>query len=485
MLEELKETLENEGCQLYGRSLRQHEGRAFILAKDPRGEKFLYIRGETLPEGFDCQEAYGGWRCPLSPGNAFALQRIFPWLRPRPLRVNRLSFGFGDRLGLATPGHVRALTSLGRAVFPVLAQQSIRELDRTGRTPEEVLASAVWGAFQEGYTAGFGADADHLKTLDDLKRMIPLGFTLYTCDPSDHVNDRASAMPPAELERAFKALPEQEKVRRRYLDKEFELRDPESGEVLRIKLDKERLARAAVKYLPAIQWAIQMYRTLKEELGEFNFELSVDETETPTTPEEHFFIVSELREAGVRLDGLAPRFVGEFQKAIDYLGDLSAFEEQLRAHAALARALGPYKLSVHSGSDKFRIYPLLRKHLGELLHIKTAGTSYLEALRTLALEEPGLFREIYGFALTRYDEDRKTYHVKERLQLPEIEAIPDERLAELLQQDDVRQLLHVTYGSVLMRYRERLISALEEREERYYELLEEHFRRHLEPLREV
>ena len=138
-----------------------------------------------------------------------------------------------------------------------------------------------------------------------------------------------------------------------------------------------------------------------------------------------------------------------------------------------------------SGSDKFRIYPLLRKHLGELLHIKTAGTSYLEALRTLALEEPGLFREIYGFALTRYDEDRKTYHVKERLQLPEIEAIPDERLAELLQQDDARQLLHVTYGSVLMRYRERLISALEEREERYYELLEEHFRRHLEPLRGV
>jgi len=489
MLEELKEAL--AGCRLYERSLRQHEGRAFILARDPQGERFLYIHGEALPGGFDCQEAFEGWRCPLSPGNAFALQRLFPWLQPRPLRVNRLSFGFGDRLGLATPGHIRALSGLGFTftIFPVFAQQSIRELARTERTPEEVMADAIWGAFQEGYTSGFGADADHLKTLDDLERAVPVGFTLYTCDPSDHVNDRASTMTPAELERAFAALPEREReqLRRRYLDREFELRDPESGEALRIRLDEERLARAAVKYLPAIQHAVRMYQALKEGLKgkEFNFELSVDETETPTTPEEHFFIASELREAGVRLSGLAPRFVGQFQKAIDYIGDLGAFEEQLRTHAALARALGPYKISVHSGSDKLRIYPLLKRYLGELLHIKTAGTSYLEALRTLALEEPELFREIWSFALTRYDEDKRTYHVKERLQLPDIEAIPDGQLAELFQQDDVRQLLHITYGSVLARYRERLLSALKEHEERYWELLKEHFRRHLEPLREV
>jgi len=479
-----------DGYRIYKRSIQEKGGEIFALVKSPAGEKLLYVMGERpVPEGMRCKEGLGeGLLCLLTPQNAFALQKIFDWLKPRTIGVNRPSFGFGDRLGLATPGHVRAIR--GRAIIPVFAQQSIREMERTGRTPEEVMADAIWGVFQEGYTGGFGADADHLKTIADIERTVPVGFTLYTCDPSDYVNDRATLMDATELEREFVNIPGHEELRQRYLGQTFELCDLKTEKILTIELSEEELGRAAVKYGKAVQWAITIYQALKDRLREFDFELSVDETETPTTPVEHLFIVNELKRAGVKLTGLAPRFVGEFQKGVDYIGDLNALKRQLQAHATIARSLGPYKISVHSGSDKFRIYPLIHRHLDNLFHIKTAGTSYLVAVYLLALEEPELFREIYRFALSRYDEDRETYHVTRHPILPDVTAIPDDGLPKLLEQDDVRQLLHVSFGSVLTwrdreggwLFRQRLLKALEEYEEHYYELLERHFRRHLDLL---
>ncbi|HID09420.1 TPA: hypothetical protein EYP13_04270, partial [Candidatus Micrarchaeota archaeon] len=121
---------------------------------------------------------------PLTPENATALMKLFSELKPRRLPQGP-SFGFGDRIGLATPGHVRALR--GARAFPVLAQQSVRENSRTGRSFAEVLADAVFGAFQEGYTDGFAADADHLKSIDDALEAAELGYTFFTCDPSDHI----------------------------------------------------------------------------------------------------------------------------------------------------------------------------------------------------------------------------------------------------------------------------------------------------------
>ena len=112
---------------------------------------------------------------------------------------------------------------------------------------------------------------------------------------------------------------------------------------------------------------------------------------------------------------LAPRFVGRFEKGVDYIGDLGELEKDVAAHAALARHFGPYKLSLHSGSDKFSVYPIAARLAKGLVHLKTAGTSYLEALRTAAAVDPAFFRAIYAFARERYDTDKASYHVSAEL----------------------------------------------------------------------
>jgi hypothetical protein len=169
---------------------------------------------------------------------------------------------------------------------------------------------------------------------------------------------------------------------------------------------------------------------------------------------------------------------------VDYIGDVARFEEDFAVHAAIARRFGPYKLSLHSGSDKFSIYPAAVRQTGGLVHLKTAGTSYLEALRTVAALDTDLFREIYAFALERYEEDRASYHVSaslERAVAPE--SVADGDLYALLDRFDEREILHVTFGSVLTRedLRDRLVGTLVDHPEDYARNLEKHFVRHLEP----
>src|SRR5207247_213601 len=132
-----------------------------------------------------------------------ALRQALPFLRPRPTGDGP-SFGFGDRTGLATPGHLHALE--GSGFFPNLAQQSIREMGRTQRTPQEVLDAAVFGALQAGYLEGFGADADHLKTLDDVDRCAEAGFVMFTLDAIEKVQDKAPRMKDAELDAAYRKV---------------------------------------------------------------------------------------------------------------------------------------------------------------------------------------------------------------------------------------------------------------------------------------
>ncbi|MDO9130196.1 MAG: tagaturonate epimerase family protein, partial [Anaerolineales bacterium] len=185
---------------------------------------------------------------------------------------------------------------------------------------------------------------------------------------------------------------------------------------------------------------------------------------------------------------LAPRYVGRFEKGVDYIGDLAAFEADFAGHAAIARQFGPYKLSLHSGSDKFSIYPIATHLAHGLVHLKTAGTSYLEALRTIAALDSDLFREIYAFARECYEHDRASYHVSAELKhAPLPVSVTD--WPGLLEQLDAREILHVTFGSVLTekaadgqkRFYERLISALRANPESYAANLERHFIRHLQP----
>jgi hypothetical protein len=166
---------------------------------------------------------------------------------------------------------------------------------------------------------------------------------------------------------------------------------------------------------------------------------------------------------------------------------LSGFEEDIEVHAAIASTLspdGPYKLSLHSGSDKFSIYPAFVRQTRGFAHLKTAGTSYLEALRTVATLDPGLFREVYAFARRCYEEDRASYHVSAEIgRSPLPGDLGEADLPALLEQFDAREILHVTFESVLKeaRFRDRLFGLLQEHPEHYAAGLERHFLRHLKP----
>lgn len=429
---------------------------------------------------------------PRSHRNAEAIRKHIPFLRPECVGL-ATSFGFGDRLGLATPGHVHAVKHSG--LKPIFAQQSIREMTRTGRSPEDVIDDATWGVLQTGYRDGFGSDADHLKTTEDIDRCVAAGFTLFTIDPGAHVDDEADAASADQLAEKFAALPwdalesTSADCRSAYGSRAFD-----AGDGLTLEFDDEALMRAAAKYGAAIAHTAALYRHLAAAKGDepFELEMSVDETATPTTPLEHYFVASELQRLGVEWVSLAPRFVGDFEKGVDFIGDLDAFEQSFAQHAAIARSLGPYKLSIHSGSDKFGIYPIAARLAGDLIHVKTAGTSYLEALRAMAQIDPELFREILDFACEHYEADRATYHVSAELaNVPRTAHHKDHELPQFLDQFDAREVLHVTYGSVLnartgkgaWRFRERFLEGLRTHEHVYEHVLVRHLGRHVAPFK--
>jgi hypothetical protein len=428
---------------------------------------------------------------PVTGTNAAALRTYLPWLRPGLVGLGT-SAGFGDRLGLATPGHVRALRETGGTITPIFAQQSIREMTRTGRSPQGVIDDATWGVFESGWTGGQGADADHLKVAADIDACAAAGFSFFTIDPGAHVDEHADRATPGELRASYEGLPwaqledDAASLRARLSGRTFDI------EGHRVDIDEGTLLKAAVKYGRAVAHVTGMSRHLSAVMRgrPFDLEVSVDETDTPTSHAEHVYIASELRRLGVRWVSLAPRFVGRFEKGVDYIGDLAAFDADIRVHAAVARRFGPYKISLHSGSDKFSIYESAARHTRGAVHLKTAGTSYLEALRAVAQVSPDLFRAIYLFARERYDDDRASYHVSASVaRAPQPGDVADADLGAMLDHFDVRQILHVTFGSVLtarggdggLVYANSLRSILQAHPDVYAECLARHFGRHLRP----
>jgi hypothetical protein len=439
-------------------------------------QKYLCIQGDFT--GFQGELLAGIYCCPLTPENAAALRKRLPWLKPQPLRL-ATSFGFGDRLGLATPGHVAAVK--GADIAPVFAQQSVRENTRTGRTPQIVLDDAMWALFEADWRTPWGADADHVKEISDLPPFIEAGYSFYTIDPNEYVDNDAHTDPVETLKVKVNALPWDELSIS--LEGLFRLygADPIQLDGITLEFPEETLLRAAAKYGRAIAHVKSVSNYLVKNVGQFDLEASVDETDTPTSAEEHYFIASELRRLGVPLNSLAPRFIGSFEKGVDYIGDIEEFDRELKKHAAVMHAVGGYKLSIHTGSDKFSIYPSIAERARNLVHVKTAGTSYLEALRVIATVDRPFFREILDFARIRYETDRATYHVSGVLDrvLPSASLSDDELLA-LFEQFDARQVLHVTFGSVLDVYGERLMETLKANLGHYEQFLKIHFDRHLE-----
>jgi len=450
-----------EFTKVYEKSVHALEGAKVYLA-ELNGKDVLVCEGKPYFGGEEGVNAFV-----LTHEIVCRMRELFPFTAPVPVLNKDRSVGVGDRLGIAAPGHIRVFEKYD--AMPVFAQQSIRELNLTGRTYEDVLDAASVYVFRENFTYGFGADGDHLKKPEDIEYALSLGFTMITLDLSDHIHADASGS----YSQDVSAL---------YAGKTFKVEDTE------ITFTEDELKRVTGIYGDALDFAVKMYdQFLKDGKYKAEFEISIDETGTPTKPAEHYFVASELKRRGVVFMTIAPRFIGEFQKGIDYIGNVNEFDDEMKVHAAIARAFG-HKVSVHSGSDKFSVFPSVGERTAQRYHVKTAGTNWLEAMRIVAACDPKLYREIHAFALTAFDEATKYYHVTTDLtKVPALDTLCDCELASLFENNDARQLIHITYGLILSEkdengrfvYRDRLYAFWRAHEEEYAAALEKHIGRHL------
>lgn len=241
-----------------------------------------------------------------------------------------------------------------------------------------------------------------------------------------------------------------------------------------LPIDRETVTSIAANILLAVQQAGRIYRHIEAARGKGTFvtEVSMDETDRPQTPIEILFILAAIADEGIPAQTIAPKFTGRFNKGVDYVGDLAQFEREFTADLAVIRFAverfglpGNLKLSVHSGSDKFSLYPIIGRAIREAdtgLHLKTAGTTWLEELAGLAEagdEGLDIVRDTYRQAYGRYNELCAPYAsvidiAREKLPPPATFASWDSRrvMATLQHIPDcpdydpnVRQLLHVGY----------------------------------------
>ncbi len=343
------------------------------------------------------------------------------------LTLERFSFGVGDRFAHQAGAQLRAFQSLskrGVQVAPVW-NKSNREHTFIGSEPRSVFDAAQAAVKSLGWSGGWHVDADHIR-LETVDRFLPCS-DFFTIDVADSIGKP----PAAEAVSAFvKRHPELiGSVSIPGIAKPFQIGEAE-------------VARVAGKYLLAVQEAGKIYRHIAAKKGgedKFIAEVSMDETDSPQTPPELLIILAALVDEGVKAQTIAPKFTGRFNKGVDYVGDLAQFEKEFNDDlAVIAHSVGRYglpanlKLSVHSGSDKFSLYPIIRRALqrtGAGLHLKTAGTTWLEEL--IGLAEAGgdglaLAKEIYTYALDHVDELCAPYASVidiDRARLPSVAAV--------------------------------------------------------------
>jgi hypothetical protein len=477
-----------EDYRIYPRSIIKKGKSFYFLAKIDQKKKLVILNKSKNFELFQGKvEELAGFKAkiaPLNHYNAEILRDIFSFTAPSAIGNQSSSIGLGDRLGIATPGHIQAIKE--SVVMPVFAQQSVRELNLTERSFKSVLDDVSWAVFQEGYQDGFAADADHLKEKVDIKNALDLGYTMLTLDCTNYINDNLDQMAMSDIENAYAEVPDylRKGLENEYLNKTFVL---SSG--YQLEYNRDNFKEIVLIYYKMLDFVKEIQHLIKSSARNIDLEISIDETSTPTTPEAHFFVANELNRNNIEVNSLAPRFVGEFQKGIDYIGDLEQFEKEFKVHSNIADRFG-YKLSIHSGSDKFSVFPIIGRHTQGRVHIKTAGTNWLEAIRVVAENDPSLYRDIHAYALEKFEEAKEFYHVTTDLsKLPELARLSDHELGELLEINEVRQLLHITYGFILLdkkdgRYifRNRLYKFWDEYDKEYRRALENHIGKHLNKL---
>lgn len=370
-----------------------------------------------------------------------------------------LTFGVGDRFAHQAAAQLQAFVlaeQRGISLVPVW-NKSNREHLTVQSAPESVLQAAQTAVQKLQWKGGYHIDADHI-TLETVDRFLPHS-DFFTLDVADSIGQTAAAN---DLKPFLDA--------HQHLIGELAL--PGCPEPIRI--DRGLLVDAAEKYLAAAVQAGKIYRRIAAAKGDKPFvtEVSMDETDQPQTPPELLIILAALAAQAIPVQTIAPKFSGRFNKGVDYVGDLQQFEREFRNDlAVLQYAIDQFglpptlKLSVHSGSDKYSLYPIIRAALrdtGAGLHIKTAGTSWLEEV--IGLAESGgqtlqLAKEIYAAAWQRRDELCAPYASVIDIRSDRLPAAGDvqhwsaQQFADALRHDgqsddfnpDMRQLLHVGY----------------------------------------
>lgn len=444
-----------------------------------KGKIFDKFKGELFLEG-------KGKICPLNHNNAKVMRGTFSFTSPKSYNNYPISVGLGDRLGIASPGHLRLTEKYD--FFPVIAQQSIRELELTGRTYSDVLDSSTWAVFQEGYEDGYGFDGDHLKKDKEIQMALENGATMITLDLSDYIQNEVYDMKEDEIDKKYKEIPKdiRDNLENKYLNKEHVI----DGE-LSIQFTERDLKKNVLIYLDGINYGIHVYnKFIVNSKDKIDYEISIDETLHTTTIQAHYFVATELVDNGVKIRSLAPRFCGEFQKGIDYIGNIEEFKKEFHMHFKISKYFR-YKLSIHSGSDKFSIFPTIGEYTKGLYHLKTAGTNWLVAIEIIADKDPDLFRKIYNFAFENLDEAKRYYHVNvsknDRISIDDMDR---KDLINILEDDDIRQVLHITYGLILQNkdgegrliFGDKIYKCLNKYEDEYYKALYAHIGKHLELL---
>ncbi|HJZ39985.1 MAG TPA: tagaturonate epimerase family protein [Bacteroidales bacterium] len=410
------------------------------------------------------------------------------------MQLEKYSFGTGDRFGRQGLAQLNAIMEINRLGVPVVPvwNKSNREHTIIGSKPADVKAEAI--AATGSYSGNYYIDADHIN-LETVDRFME-SSNFFTIDVAHFIGKKPGKNAVEDFVARFGKYVGPLTIAG--IDKD-------------LGVSREFLGAVAENYLVAVDEVQRIYDHICSIKGRDNFvaEVSVDEAELVQGPLELLFILALLHEKGVELQTIAPKFSGLFAKGVDYIGNVNKFAAEFEQDVAVVRyaidSLGlpeTLKLSVHSGSDKFSIYPSIKTAIRKFdagIHVKTAGTTWLEEVIGLCeagKDGLGIAREIYAKSLERYDELTGPYttvlHIN-RLMLPgaaEVNGWSGKQFSEALTHDQhcrnynphFRQLIHVGY-KIAAEMGEHFLSALDTHQEIIagkvkHNLLE----RHLKPL---
>lgn len=411
------------------------------------------------------------------------------------MKLEKYSFGMGDRFLHQGRAQLQAIINAKEAgvdITPVW-NKSNREHKTIGTQPVSLRSEADAAVSTLGWNGNYRVDADHIN-LDTVASFLDCS-DFFTIDVADAIGDAATdAEINAFIEKHSKYI--------------GTLEIPNAGS---FDVSRETIEGVAKTFLKAIKKAGSIYRHIADKKGADGFipEISMDETENPQSPLEMFFILAAAADEKIPIQTIAPKFTGRFNKGVDYVGDVAQFEKEFNDDlAAIAFAISEFglpdnlKLSVHSGSDKFSIYKPIRdalKRTGAGLHVKTAGTTWLEEL--IGLAEAGgeglaIAKEVYAGSLARKDELCGPYATVidiDDAKLPTVEEVngwSGKQFADALRHDQknaaynssLRQLLHVGY-KVAAELGDRYYGALKEFESDVARNVTENlWQRHVKPL---